>query len=176
MMTSRQLIVGVFVLAALVLVALPTSSTAVSAAQKGGGGGRGGGGNIALGSSQGRLDILEQAFTLTKEQKKTVKTLMDDAHKSAAPAREGLVRTRAAVAAAVQGNKSAAEIDAAVKSYAEQSAAMAGVEMKALADIMKVLDATQRANNAAISRVFFMMRGAFLDNKKWDDIPDGKMY
>jgi Spy/CpxP family protein refolding chaperone len=127
-------------------------------------------------AEKSRLDTLDAAFTLTKEQKKSIKALLDDAHKSAAPAREGLTKTRAAIAAAIQGNKGQADIDAAVKAYAEQSAAMTAIEMKALADIMKAVDATQRANNAAVSSAFFLLRGAFLDSKRWDDIPDGRMY
>jgi len=174
-MTGRVgLLIAGFALVAATF-AVPLTVAVPTFAQKGGGGSRGGG-SISMPQPQGRLDILERAFTLTKDQKKAVKTLMDDAHKSAAPAREGLAKTRAAVAAAIQANKSAADIDAAVKSYAEQSAAMAGIEMKALADLMKALDPPQRANNAAVSQAFFMMRGAFLDNKKWDDIPDGKLY
>jgi hypothetical protein len=53
---------------------------------------------------------------------------------------------------------------------------MMALEMKALADVMKQLTDEQRANNAAISSAFFMMRGAFLDPKHWDDIPTGKLY
>ena len=80
------------------------------------------------------------------------------------------------MAAAIQANKGQSDIDASVKSYAEQATAMTSIEMKALADVMKALDAEQRANNAAVSAAFFMMRGAFLDSKKWDDIPDGRLY
>ena len=127
-------------------------------------------------ASRSRLDTLDVNFKLTKDQKKTIKGILDDAQKNAAPIREGLTKSHAAIAAAVQGNKGQAEIDAAVKSYAEQATAMATLEMKALADVMKVLDAEQRANNAAVSSAFFLLRGAFLDNKRWDDIPDGRMY
>ena len=131
---------------------------------------------MALLAGRSRLDALEQDFTLTKDQKKAIKTLLDGAHKNAAPVRDGLTKTRTAVAAAIQGGKGQAEIDAAVNAYGEQAAAMTTIEVKALADVMKALTPEQRAKNAAVSSAFFMMRGAFLDNKKWDDVPNGKLY
>lgn len=130
----------------------------------------------AIPSSASRLDTIDKAFELTKEQKKAVKALLDDAHKNAAATRDGLTKAHAAIGAAVQANKGQAEVDAAVKSYAEQTAVMASHEMKALADLIKLLNDTQRANNAAISSTFFLLRGAFLDPKKWDDVPTGKNY
>lgn len=128
----------------------------------------------SIGSSQSRLDTLDKSFQLTKDQKKEIKTLLDEAHKSAAPIRDGLAKTHADIAVAIQGNKGQAGIDAAAKSYADQAAAMASLEMKALADVMKLLTETQRENNAAVSAAFFMMRGALLA-KKWDDIPENRV-
>jgi hypothetical protein len=145
-------------------------------AQKGGGG-RGGGGVPGLGPVQlSRLDALEAAFKLTKDQKKAVKAILDEAHKNAAPIRDGLMKTRAALGGVIQGNKGQPDIDQAAKAYAEQASAMASLEMRALAQVLKALDKDQMANNQAISSAFFLIRGAFLDNKKWDDVPDGKLY
>ena len=161
-----------------VVVAAAVSQPAFAQRGGGGGGGRGGGGGGGMMPSgeRSRLDALEQDFTLTKDQKKTVKTLLDEAHKSAASLRDGLTKTRASVAAAIQGGKGQAEIDVAVKAYGEQAAAMTAIEVKALSDVLKALTPEQRAKNAAVSSAFFMMRGAFLDNKKWDDVPSGKLY
>lgn len=170
MKTTRTLLI----VAALALAVMLSSTERAFAQGKGGGSRAPSMATIA--SSQSRLDTVDKAFELTKEQKKAVKTLLDEAHKSAAPIREGLTKTHAAIAAAVQGNKGQAEIDVAVKSYSEQTALMASHEMKALADVIKLLTDTQRANNAAISATFFLMRGAFLDNKKWDDVPNGRGY
>jgi Spy/CpxP family protein refolding chaperone len=167
MIKRRHLFVGILALASVLTVSVDGFAQG-----KGGGGAKG----IAMPSARSRLDTLEVSFKLTKDQKKALKLLLDDAHKSAAPTREGLTRTRAAIAAAIQGNQSQADIDAAVKSYAEQATVMTTIEMKALADLMKALDAEQRANKPAIATAFFMMRGAFLDPKKWDDIPDGRLY
>jgi len=143
-----------------------------------GGGGRGGGGMPSgeNGYQYSRLEILANGFDLTKDQKKTVKTLLDDAHKGAAATREALASSHAAIGAAIAANTGQAEIDAAVKEYAKHAAAMTELEMKALADVLMKLEPEQRTNGAAIRSAFFMMRGVFLDDKKWDAVPDSRSY
>jgi Spy/CpxP family protein refolding chaperone len=141
-------------------------------------GGRGGGGMPAgeNGYQYSRLEMLANGFNLTKDQKKNVKALLDDAHKGAAPTREGLASSHAAIGAAIAANKPQAEIDAAVKQYAQQAAAMTELEMKSLAQVLLQLEPEQRTNGAAVRSAFFMMRGAFLDDKKWDAVPDSRSY
>ena len=142
-------------------------------------GGRGGGGGTPTGEGgyqYSRLEFLANGFNLTKDQKKTVKGLLDDAHKAAAPTREALASSHAAIGAAIAANKGPAEIDAAVKEYAKQAAAMTELEMKTLADVLTHLEPDQRTNGAAIRSAFFMMRGIFLDDKKWDAVPDSRSY
>jgi Spy/CpxP family protein refolding chaperone len=160
----------------LTTVALVVAFSAWPHAQRGGG--RGGGGASAgeNGYQYSRLEILANGFNLTKDQKKAVKTLLDDAHKGAAATREGLASSHAAIGAAIAANKGQAEIDAAVKAYAKQAAAMTELEMKALADVLMQLEPEQRTNGAAIRSAFFMMRGIFLDDKKWDSVPDSRSY
>ena len=137
---------------------------------------RGGSGAPAIPLEQTRLNILESGFRLNKDQKKSVKTMLDDAHKSAAPVREALTRTHAAIGAAIQSGKSQEDIDAAVNEYAQQAAAMTAFEMKALAQLLQALEPEQRANGAGVRSAFFLMRGIFLDTKRWDDTPDGRSY
>jgi len=139
-------------------------------------GGRGGGGAEGGAYQFTRLEVLANSFNLTKDQKKTVKTLLDDAHKAAAPTREALASSHAAIATAIAANKGQAEIDAAVKQYAQQAAAMASLEMKTLAQMLTQLEPEQRTNGAAVRTAFFLMRGIFLDDKKWDAVPDGRSY
>lgn len=138
------------------------------------GGGRGGGGSVTFQLT--RLEILAAGFNLNKDQKRAVKTILDDAHKSAAPVREGLTRTRAAIAAAIQASKEQSEIDRAISDYAEQAAAMTVLEMTTLAQVIQTLDHAQRGNSAGIRSAFFLMRGIFLDKKRWDDVPDSRSY
>jgi hypothetical protein len=53
---------------------------------------------------------------------------------------------------------------------------MTALEMQALAQVLQTLDQEQRANGAGVRSAFFLMRGIFLDNKRWDDTPDGRSY
>ena len=164
-MSRRGALVGL--LAAVVVVAVfPTRAFTQ----------RGGGGAPPTPLEQTRLNILESAFTLNKDQKKAVKTILDEAHKSAAPVREALSTTHAAIAAAIQSNRSQEVVDAAVNEYAQQAAAMTAIEMQALAQVLQTLEQEQRANGAGVRSAFFLMRGIFLDNKRWDDVPDSRGY
>ena len=144
-------------------------------AQRGGRGGGSGGGEFG-GFPLSRFQILSNDFALTKDQKKTVKTLLDDAHKGAAGTRDALLAAHAAIGAAIAANKGQAEIDAAVKEYGRQAAAMSALEMKTLAQLLLQLDPEQRANQSAVRSAFFLMRGIFLDAKKWDAVPDSRNY
>ena len=157
-------------------VSLALCLTGVAAAQRGGRGG--GGGDVGGGAPAyqfTRLQLLEQDFKLTKDQKKSVKALLDDAHKSAAPIRDALASTRTQIVAVIQRNGSEAEIDAAVKAYANQAAAMTALEMNAFADLLKAITPEQRGDPNAMRAAFFLMRGIFID-KKWDEVPEGKGY
>ena len=160
----------------LTTLALVVILTAWPSAQRGGGRGGGGMPSGENGYQYSRLEILANGFDLTKDQKKTVKTLLDDAHKGAAGTRDALLAAHAALGAAITANKGQSEIDAAVKEYAHQAAAMSALEMKTLAQLIEQLDPEQRANQSAVRSAFFLMRGIFLDPKKWDAVPDSRSY
>jgi Tfp pilus assembly protein FimV len=113
-----------------------------------------------------RLDMLGQMLNLTKDQKKDVKTIMDDGQKEASPLHEQLAQCRAQVAAAIAAGKSQEEIGQAIKAYADVQAQMTAVEMKAFAGIYKDLDSAQQQNG---SRLFAMMNGVF-KGKNWMDV------
>lgn len=149
---------------------------AAAYAQRGGGGGGGMGGGQMGGFQLSRLDMLTNDFQLTKDQKKNIKALLDDAHKNAAATRDALLNAHAAIGAAIAANKSQADIDAAVKQYGQQAAAMATLEMKALAQLIQQLEVPQRGNQAAVRSAFVLMHGIFLDPKKWDAVPDLRSY
>ncbi len=137
--------------------------------------GRGAAGGGRGGIQLTRLEILEAAFTFEKDQKKTVKTLLDDTHKGAAPIRDELARTRQALGATIQGGKPQADIDQAARKYAEQVAAMTAAETAALAKLLKLLDKDLQ-KPAAIQAAFFLTRGIFLGTRGWDNIPDARLY
>lgn len=165
-------------LAVFTATVIAATMTALPRAQRGGGGGggRGGGGGEFGGFKLNRLEILTTEFALNKDQKKAIKALLDDAHKSAAPTREALLSTHAAIGAAIAANKNQAEIDAAVKQYGQQAGAMALLEMKTLGQLMGQLEPAQKGNGTAIRSAFFLLRGAFIDPKKWDAPPGPQGY
>ena len=155
-MFSRYVLLGV----------LTAALAATASAQRGGGGGgRGGGmgGGGGMMSPPNRMEQLTQALNLNKDQRKEVKSILDEGQKEAAPLREQLAQARAQVAAAIDGGKSQAEIDQAVKSYADLQARMAAIEMKAFSRLFKALDADQQQKTRP---VFVMMSGLFL-SKNW---------
>jgi Spy/CpxP family protein refolding chaperone len=117
------------------------------------------------------MEILTDTFSLTKDQERAIKALMNDAEKSATPVREALAGARPAIVAAVQGGKAQPEIDAVVLAYATQATAMTALEMQALAQVMQTLTPAQRANQSGVRATFYLMRGAFI-GKHWDDVPN----
>jgi Spy/CpxP family protein refolding chaperone len=150
----------------LLLIVILAASAAF--AQRGGRGGGGGGGmNVPSAGPvvKNHLEMMTDGLKLSKDQKKDIKTLMDAAHKEAAPLRDQLVKGRAQIAAAVQSGK-ADELDGAVKSYSTVESQMAAVEMKAFAGIYKALDAEQKQKAAM---VLGMMNGIFT-RKNWVDV------
>jgi hypothetical protein len=158
----------------LATLVLAVGSLTVTSAQRGGGGG-----DLSFNISPmqlGRLERLELLFKLDKDQKKAVKTILDNAYQRAAPVRERLAATRAALGAAIIGGRPQADIDAAAKAYGEPAAAMTAIEMQALADVFKAMTPEQRQNGAAVRTAFSMVRGMFLDPKKWDEIPKAQGY
>jgi Spy/CpxP family protein refolding chaperone len=157
-------------LSLVVLVALVASPFSLKA-QRGGGGGAG----MPMGgaANRTRLQVLTDAFTLDKDQKTKVKTIMDDAYKSAAPQRAALTQTRAALGTALAAGKPDGEVATATKAYSDAAAAMTALEMKTLSQILASLPQAQK--DAGLNEAFYMMRGALAD-KKWDQTPDSITY
>jgi Spy/CpxP family protein refolding chaperone len=134
-------------------------------AQRGGGGSKGGGGNSPMmqASSTNRMDQFTQILKLDKDEKKAVKTIMDDAQKEATPVKDQMEKGRLAIAQAVGGGKQE-EIDAAVKSYAASETQMASIEMNAFAKIYNALDKEQQQKSPEI---YQLMPGIF-KGKNWN--------
>jgi hypothetical protein len=131
----------------------------------GGGGGRGG--DMGAGGGFGpvrvsRLDMMTNLLKLEKEQKKEVKTIMDEGSKEAAPLREQMAKGRLKIGETVKTGSGQEE---AVKGYAELESQMAAIELKAFAKIYKLLDADQKQRT---QRVYQMMNGVF-KGKNWTE-------
>src|SRR5690349_20402124 len=102
----------------------------VASAQRGGGGGRGGrGGGGGEGmpmmpAAKNHLELMTDELKVSKEQKKDVKTLMDEAQKEAAPVKDQLAKSRAQLAEAIESGKPDG-IDKAIQSHSLLEAQMA---------------------------------------------------
>ena len=141
-------------------------ATSLASAQRGGkGGGAGSGPLMPMNSTPDKLGILTDAFKLTKDQKKLVKTVLDEGQKEAAPLRDEATKSRQAIGEAISAGKSQAEIDQLVKSQAAIDSQMAGLEMRAFVKIYQGLDADQQPK----AQMLFQMMNGIFKNKNWND-------
>jgi uncharacterized membrane protein len=133
----------------------------------GGGGGRGGSGNVpSMGFGAGtRLDRLSEALKLSKDQKKDVKTALDDAQKEATPIHDQMNKSRLAIAEAIAAGKSKEEVDKAVLGEAELETQMTSLELHVFAKVVSLLEVDQKQRGAPM--IFAMVKGAFL-GKNWN--------
>ena len=138
-------------------------------AQRGGGGGRNGGGMGDMGSypmpgSTSRFDMISNMLKLNKDQKKDLKTTMDEAQKEATPVHEQILKSRDAIAQAVGGGKSQDEISQLVNAEAGLETQMTTIELKAFTKVFKTLDAEQQPQATGL---LFLMKGVF-NGKNWN--------
>lgn len=120
-------------------------------AQRGGGGG----GDVAPSVPMSRpqtIDRMATTCTLTKDQKKEFKSIMDAAQKEAEPLRKELLQDDQQFSAAVVKAKSADDVKAQIQALAQASAQMTQLEMKTFVTLYKLLDADQK--KAGGSRLF----------------------
>ena len=142
-------------------------------AQRGGGGGRGSGGDMGGGSPQmmapqSKFDTISTALALDKEQKKTVRTILDEGAKQAAPLRDQISKSRIAVGEAVMAKKSDDEIKQAAEASSALSVQLSKLEIDTFAKIYAALDEEQKANRQALGRVLGLMNGIYR-NKNWNE-------
>ncbi|MGA2770751.1 MAG: hypothetical protein ABSG26_08050 [Bryobacteraceae bacterium] len=139
----------------------------LASAQRGGGGRGGGAGGpvMPMNSSPDKLAILTDDLKLNKDQKKLVKTVLDEGQKEAAPLRDEAVKSRQAIGEAVSAGKSQDEIDKLVKSQADIESQMAGVEMRAFVKIYKELDKQQQSS----AQILFQMMNGIFKGKNWNE-------
>ena len=143
------------------------AATLASAQRGGGGGGRGASGApIMMGGGQAdKLSMLTDALKLSKDQKKLVKTILDEGQKDATPLREEAIKSRLAIGEAISTRKSQDEIDQLVKSHAAIESQMAGIEMKAFVKIYQGLDKDQQPQ----AQVLFQLMSGIFKNKNWNE-------
>jgi predicted solute-binding protein len=113
------------------------------------------------------MDRIANQFNLNKDQRKQVKSILDDGQKEAMPVRDQMIKSRQAIAQAVAAGKSQDEIDAAIKTYAAAQAQMAQIELRAVAKIFPVLEKDQQARAGAL---LSLLNGIY-KGKNWDAPP-----
>jgi hypothetical protein len=141
-------------------------AASLASAQRGGGGRGASTGPLSpMGGQADKLAILTDNLKLNKDQKKLVKTILDDGQKEAAPLRDEAMKSRQAIGEAVSAGKSQAEIDQLVKNQAAIDSQMAGIEMRAFVKIYQGLDKDQQPK----AQVVFQMMNGIFKNKNWND-------
>lgn len=135
-----------------------------------GGGSKGGGDTMGpmTPGTVNRFDEISNLLKLNKDQKKLLRSTMDDAQKEAAPLRDQMLKSRTDIGDAVAGGKPQAEIDQAANAFAALESKMAAIEFSAFAKLYNSLDKDQQASTG-MSPVFVMMHGLF-KNKNWTDV------
>lgn len=137
----------------------------------GGGGGRSRGGD-SMGSGatmsrpSNRLDLMSDMLKLDRDQKKQVKSIMDDGQKEAAPVKEEMLKARTDIADAVAAGKKGDELKPSLDAYAAAEAKMHQIELGAFAKVYQLLEKDQQSKAGPI---FGMMAGVF-KGKSWTDM------
>jgi hypothetical protein len=138
----------------------------LASAQRGGGGRGASASPLAPMGGQGdKLSILTDNLKLNKDQKKMVKTVLDDGQKEAAPLRDEAAKSQQAIGEAISAGKTQDEIDQLVNRHAAIESEMAGIEMKAFVKIYQGLDKDQQPK----APVLFQMLNGIFNKKNWND-------
>ena len=138
-------------------------------AQRGGGGGGNRNGGM-MGPSAARPEPLDQLTTLlklNKDQKKDVKTILDETQKEVTPLHENMLKSREQIGAAIEAGKSQPDIDQAVKNFSDLEAQVSAVEAKAFSKIFAGLDADQKANPQNLVNSIIFLHEIF-KRKNWN--------
>jgi len=117
------------------------------------------------GPAQTRMDRIAAMLTLDPDQRKAVKSILDDGQKDAGPVRDQLAAAQTGIADSVLAGKGQEETGKTVEGYAALDTQMTMIELRTLTKISQSLRAEQQAK---LGGLFWMMRGIF-KNKNWND-------
>jgi hypothetical protein len=149
----------------LLAVVLSAGFVSVASAQRGGSRPEGdqnfGGG---LPPSENKLDRIGDLLHLNREQKKSVQQIFDAAQKEAAPLREQIDASRVGVATAMVNQKPQTEVDQLLTAHGALLAQMTGVELRAFAQVVAMLNEDQRKR---LGPLLALMSGMF-SGRNWN--------
>ena len=167
-MLKKLMISGLLCAGLVFVISLPLT---VSAQKGGGGGGRGGGGmggDMGPAAAPTKFDNIASSLSLNKDQKKAVKTILDDGAKEAAPLRDQISKSRIAVGEAIDGKKSDEELKQVAKTSSDLSAPLTQIEVQTFYKIFATLDDTQKKDMRALGHVLFLMNDIYRV-KNWNE-------
>jgi hypothetical protein len=134
--------------------------------------GRNGGGEMdpraKNGYSSNRFDSIANALNLNKDQKRTVRDLLEDGAKQAGPVREQMSKSRIAVGLAITANKTEDELKQIAKTSSDLNVQLSQLELKAFAQTYAALDDTQKKDMQGLGRALALMNGMY-HIKNWTE-------
>jgi hypothetical protein len=138
-----------------------------------GGGGKKGGGSGAGTPNPGpstpsKFETIATILNLNKDQKKTVRTILDDGAKAATPLRDQLSKSRIVVGEAIAANKGEDELKQIARTSSDLAAQLSELEVSTFGKIFGTLDDSQKKDTRSLSRVLVLMNGLYR-NKNWNE-------
>jgi hypothetical protein len=119
-----------------------------------------------MAGARSRMDVWSESLQLNRDQRKTLKSAMDDGQKEAAPVKEQILKARTALADAAAAGKGREEIDTAAAAVAAAESKMHQIELGAFVKIYQSLDKEQLPK---VRTVYAMMGGVFM-GKNWNEL------
>jgi hypothetical protein len=139
----------------------------------GGGRGRGSGGGdmdprAGGPPSTNRFENIANSLNLNKDQRKTVRTILDEAAKEAAPIRDHMSKSRIVVGEAITANKSEDELKQVAKAASDLNAQLSQIEIRTFAKTWATLDDIQKKDMRGLGRALSLMSGMY-HSKNWTE-------
>jgi len=118
-------------------------------------------------AASNKFDMIANALNLNKDQRKTVRTILDDGAKEAAPMRDQISKSRIAVGEAIEANKGEDELKQVARASSDLTAHLTELELASFAKIFAALDDTQKKDMQGLGRVLFLMNDIY-HTKNWN--------
>jgi hypothetical protein len=157
------------ILAGLLCAGLAIAQGGSSGGKRSNSGGGDMGAPMGASSSAGnRFEDIATSLNLNKDQRKTVRTILEDGAKEAAPLRDQISKSRIAVGEAITQNKSEDDLKQIAKGSSDLVAQLVQIEIKAFAKIFGTLDDTQKKDTRALGHVLSVTNGMY-HTKNWNE-------
>lgn len=140
---------------------------------QGGGGGKNRNSGGEMGPPMGgpaltRFDNIANTLSLSKEQRKTVRAILDDGAKEAVPLRDQISKSRIAVGEAIGANKSEDELKQVAKTSSDLQAQLSELELRTFGKVFGALDDTQKKDVRSLSHALLLMNDIY-HSKNWNE-------